>query len=302
MNSGLWKEASTMSDMAINKKKRGSSLGLQGFILDVKKYSLPGIIFPIILLIPALVFQVLWIIYDNMVIKYGIDTSIGNGRVLDPEMLTSGERRVVRILETIIDEPPFVLGLLWAFTTVILILIMYQVVDMYKSFFGSNSALVLAAPCSKTVLFISKFLAASLVSFIAIWSSRFQWFLISGGFRWDGSSLGLMSWRDLQGIEVNYFTRVGIQWEPILCHFALFLFVWLGVFTILAIAGKMQKAVKSPVIIVIGIVIVLALAWAFMYLMEMQSTLDTVPVLFVIPCILLLTDILLVSRYDAVTV
>ena len=291
MNSGLWKEASTMSDMAINKKKRGSSLGLQGFILDVKKYSLPGIVFPIILLIPALVFQVLWIIYDNMVIKYGIDTSIGNGRVLDPEMLTSGERRVVRILETIMDEPPFVRGLLWAFTTVILILVIYQVVDMYKSYFGSNSALVLAAPCSKTVLFISKFLAASLVSFIAIWSSRFQWFLISGGFRWDGSSLGLMSWRDLQ-----------IQWEQILCHFALFLFVWLGVFTILAIAGKMQKAVKIPVIIVIGIVIVLALAWAFMYLMEMQSTLDTVPVLFVIPCILLLTDILLVSRYDAVTV
>ena len=291
MNSGLWKEASTMSDMAINKKKRGSSLGLQGFILDVKKYSLPGIIFPIILLIPALVFQVLWIIYDNMVIKYGIDTSIGNGRVLDPEMLTSGERRVVRILETIMDEPPFVRGLLWAFTTVILILVIYQVVDMYKSFFGSNSALVLAAPCSKTVLFISKFLAASLVSFIAIWSSQFQWFLISGGFRWDGSSLGLMSWRD-----------VGIQWESILCHFALFLFVWLGVFTILAIAGKMQKAVKIPVIIVIGIVIVLALAWAFMYLMEVQSTLDTVPVLFVIPCILLLTDILLVSRYDAVTV
>ena len=226
-----------------------------------------------------------------MVIKYGIDTSIGNGRVLDPEMLTSGERRVVRILETIIDEPPFVRGLLWAFTTVILILVIYQVVDMYTSFFGSNSALVLAAPCSKTVLFISKFLAASLVSFIAIWSSQFQWFLISGGFRWDGSSLGLMSWRDL-----------GIQWESILCHFALFLFVWLGVFTILAIAGKMQKAIKIPVIIVIGIVIVLALAWAFMYLMEMQSTLDTVPFLFVIPCILLLTDILLVSRYDAVTV
>ena len=298
MNSGLWKEATIMSDMAINKKKRGSSLGLQGFILDVKKYSLPGIVFPIILLIPALVFQVLWIIYDNMVIKYGIDTSIGNGRVLDPEMLTSGERRVVRILETIIDEPPFVRGLLWAFTTVILILVIYQVVDMYKSFFGSNSALVLAAPCSKTVLFISKFLAASLVSFIAIWSSQFQWFLISGGFQWGG----IMSWRDLQGIEVNYFTRVEIQWEPILCQFALFLFVWLGVFTILAIAGKMQKAVKIPVIIVIGIVIVLALAWAFMYLMEMQSTLDTVPVLFVIPCILLLTDILLVSRYDAVTV
>ena len=292
-----------MSDMANNKRKGGSHPGLEGFILDVKKYGLLGIVLPIVLLIPSLIIQILWISYDNIVIKYGIDTSIGNGRFLDPDMLTSGERRIVRFLETIIDEPPFVRGLLWAFVTLLLILVTYQIADMLKSFFGSNSALVLAAPCSKPILFFSKFMAASVVSFLAILLSQFQWFLISGGFKWDGSSLGITSWRDLQGIEANNLTNISFEWNSVYAYFALFLFIWLGAYMILGIVGKMQRSpIKMPVIVIIGAVIAVALFLGFMFTLDMLYKPDAPYVLFVIPCTLLLVDILLVSRYDAVTV
>ncbi len=164
MNSGLWKEDQKMSDMVINKRKNGSRLGLERFILDIKKYRLLGIILPVILLIPSLIVQLIWISYDKIVIKHGIDTSLGNGRLLDPEKFTSGE-----ILEYVLDEPPLVRGVLWAFTTVLILLVACQIADMFKSFFGSNSALVLATPCSKPILFVSKFLAASVTSLISIW-------------------------------------------------------------------------------------------------------------------------------------
>lgn len=302
MNSGLWKEDQKMSDMVINNRKNGSRLGLERFILDIKKYRLLGIILPVILLIPSVIIQVLWIRYDKIVIKYGIDTSLGNGRLLDPEKITSGERRIIRILEYVLDEPPLVRGVLWAFTLVLILLVVCQIADMFKSFFGSNSALVLAAPCSKPILFVSKFLAASVTSFISIWCSQVQWVFIEGGLKWDGSSLNIMSFRTFRGIESNSDLSLDLNWVSVLDIFAIFLLLWLGVFTILAISGKIQKAFKTPVMVAVAIVIAIALSWAFVHSMELQSEVNTLPLLFMIPCILFLADILLISKYDAVTV
>ncbi|MBR4010591.1 MAG: hypothetical protein IKI87_06935 [Clostridiales bacterium] len=291
-----------MSDMVINKRKNGSRLGLERFILDIKKYRLLGIILPVILLIPSLIVQLIWISYDKIVIKYGIDTSLGNGRLLDPERITSGERRIIRILEYVLDEPPLVRGVLWAFTLVLILLVACQIADMFKSFFGSSSALVLATPCSKPILFVSKFLAASVTSFISIWCSQVQWFFIEGGLKWDGSSLKIMSFRAFHGIGSNSDLSIDLNWVSILDIFAIFLLLWLGVFTILAISGKIQKSVKTPVIVAVAIVIAIALSWAFVHSMELQSEGNTLPLLFMIPCILFLADILLISKYDAVTV
>lgn len=302
MNSGLWKEALIMSDMVNMKRKSGSRLGLERFVLDLKKYGLLGIILPIIFLIPSLIIQLIWISYDKIVIKHGIDTSIGNGRLLDPKMFSSGERRIIKILEYVLDEPPLVRGVMWALSIVVMLLVAYQIADMFTSFFGSNSALVLATPCSKPILLMSKFLAASVTSFIAIGCSEFQWVFLQGALKWDGSSLNLMSFRDLQGFESNWYIKFDLKWESTLYKFAMFLFIWLGIFTILAISGKLQKLVKTPVIVVTDIVLAFVLTGTFMYFMEMQSRVDVLPALFMIPCVLLLTDILLVSKYDAVTV
>ncbi|MBP5185558.1 MAG: hypothetical protein J6040_00710 [Clostridiales bacterium] len=291
-----------MSDMVINKRKNGSRLGLERFILDIKKYRLLGIILPVILLIPSVIIQVLWISYDKIVFKYGIDTSLGNGRLLDPEKFKSGERRIIRILEYVLDEPPLLRGVLWAFTLVLILLVACQIADMFKSFFGSNSALVLATPCSKPILFVSKFLAASVTSFISIWCSQVQWFFIDGGLKWDGSSLNIMSFRAFRGIGSNSDLSLDLNWVSILDIFAIFLLLWLGVFTILAISGKIQKAFKTPVIVAVAIVTAIALSWAFVHSMELQSEVNTLPLLFMIPCILFLADILLISKYDAVTV
>ena len=302
-NSALWKEVVKMSEMTIQNKRFSGRKGLDAFLYDLKKYRFLGILLPIILTIPSLVVQILWICYDRIMIGKGYPVS-SLGRMMYSNAMsvefTGRERSIVRILQHIVDGAAVHYAVMMISTLAIVALVAHLLYDLYQSFYGSQSSLALSVPCKKPVLFLSKFLAVAVVTCISIWLLILKMDLFSGVIGWENGGLVRLGEREFAGLDSFTHIFIGIDMDQMLFYIFFILMIWAGAALILSLSTNLQKTCRKWILISVSAVVgagIVFLAWKTNLLVYEW---DLLTARYLALLLILVIDFILMMRHNTI--
>ncbi len=300
-NSVLWKEAVKMSDMAEYKAPNNLKMGLSAFGDELKRLLVIGIIVPLLLMIPSIYMQSRWVKYDRIIDKY-----VTGEYSEDPfSDMTAEESDFINEMENGISLYELKIGVSFATLILMAFLVVLNIGNLIKNFFGAQAEMTFGVPCKKSVLFVVKFVSSMLIMVLVFVLFTIQTALTDSGivFR-NGSFYKIIGsyqseWTDSQVRLIRSYEPV--KFGGFTFHFLLIMVVWLGLAFLLALIGKLQKHLSTPLCalcIVIATVIVLFISVAAI---AYGDSYNNLPLMLSAPVLLLVADVLLISKYDRVS-
>ncbi len=299
-NSVLWKEAVKMSDMAVYKAPNNLKMGLSAFGDELKRLLVIGIIVPLLLMIPSIYMPSRWVKYDRI-----IDTYVTGEYSEDPfSDMTADESDFINEMENGMSQYELKVGMSFAAFILMAFLVVLNIGNLIKTFFGTQAEMTFGVPCKKSVLFVVKFVSSMLIMVLAFVLFTVQTALTESGivFRNGGfyEIIGSYQseWTDSQVRLIRSYEPV--KFGGFTLHL-LIMVVWLGLAFLLALIGKLQKHLSTPLCtlcIVIATVIVLFISVAAI---AYGDSYNNLPLMLSAPVLLLVADVLLISKYDRVS-
>ena len=300
-NSVSWKEEVKMSDMAAEYKAPNNlKTGLIAFGDEIKKLIVIGIIVPLLMMLPSIYMQTRWVKYDKIIDKQVTEeySSDPFSDLTEEEMDFINEMENGSILYELKIGVSFAVFILWG------ALIVLTVGNLIKSFFGTQAEMTLGVPCKKTILFVGKFVSTMIVMGIAFFLFEIQTNLMEYGVKFRNG--GFYKIIDSYGKEGDSLIKLIRSYEPaefggFVFPFMMVMVIWLGLAFLMALIGKLQKHLSTPLCalcIVIATVIVLFISVAAI---AYGDSYNNLPLMLSAPVLLLVADMLLISKYDRVS-
>ena len=235
----MWKEEWKMSENTMELKKK--RIGMEAFFHDFKKYSILGILIPFLLTIPSLVLQINWFRYDSIIQSRGINTAFEGWSYTHYITFTDQEEPVIRFIEKYeAGDGVFYQVLETLFGALLLILVIYVAIDMFRHFFGKQASITMMIPCRRQTLFLAKLAAATLVFFVASFLYVMKQALFDGWLGWDNGIYRLKD-REFVGINSGWSTNVVVYPQQIIYLVIVGLGIVLGVVLVSSLIGRFSQ-------------------------------------------------------------
>lgn len=285
----------------MSENKRGM-LWFRLMLNNAKKYAIIGMLVPLLMAIPSMIVQGIWLYHDNNgtdpKLEYLYADTIPEYWE-DKVEIENGRYKYASLKETweLQDWMREITN--YGYTIVLASVIVFLLGDVFLSFWGNRASLDMAVPCSKQAILIAKLIPASICVLWTLFLIQVTAYLIEGGLKLDGGSITMVTSRSfslpLAAYSHGFYS--GIDWNFICSVMITFYIIYLGMVLTFSLCGKLARKANNTVIIVIMAAFMIFLAAVSLYnLME-----NGLWIAFIIPVLLLIGCILALRKHELIS-
>lgn len=296
----MMSENTTSENKEAMQNKNGS-LGVKLALRNFKKYIIIGVIIPLLMTIPSMIVQGEWFKND----KAGTDPYVKcevYESVPESWLDVCEEKDGKYVIGTLVDWPlhdSMEAVTDYGFIIIVVCLYIYLIRDVYLTFWGKRAALELAVPCSRTVIFLAKFIPAMICEIWTFFLIALSDCFLEGGFKLKDGAIVMQSVRSYESAGWGYMTGVDfIPWDSVCLHTMAFLVIYLGIVFLISLCSNLNRKMKDPAILSIAGLVTLLIA-ALSFVTEVAAFDNNMLILmFVVPVILLILCIISIRRHN----